>query len=258
MERLLARLDDSAIDDAGGEGRDLSSRHGDHHLVQQRHALGHLAKQDQRLSSAQPAERHQVGVGKAGANPRGLVGGGVSARHVSRVDPRECVRHQQVAALHAVLLGVVEQPPGPGEPATAARFLALEQQRQTQPERAPRRSTRFAPVQVLVVRSHPGIGTRIVPAEQLCSYRQPLQILDLEWRFPISRRELDVGGAPVLLAKRCTTSSERVSGHGTPRIVRGPACSMPIMRPSRPCTSLPVYGKEAERGFRPVSDVAMA
>jgi hypothetical protein len=157
VERLLAGLDHGTVDDASGEGRELASRDGDHHLVEQCHALGDLAEADQRLAPDQPSKRHEVGVAEPSADSGSLVRCRVRGRGVARVDVLQCDRHEQKSALYAVLLGIVEQAPSPREPTTGLSDLALEQQPEAEPERAPCSSGGLALAQVLVVRAHPGV-----------------------------------------------------------------------------------------------------
>ena len=97
-------------------------------LVEQRHALGGLSQPDQRLALAEPGQRHQVRVAEAVADLGGLAEGGVRGRGVALARSLQRDRQEQIALLHAVQLAVVEQPPGPGEPAAAAGQLAPVQQ----------------------------------------------------------------------------------------------------------------------------------
>ena len=80
----------------------------------------------------------EVRVAEALADRRGLGEGGVRPRRVARRGRAIADRQEQVAPLDAVAAAVVEQPPGAGEPAAAARQLAAAKQAEGQPERAPR------------------------------------------------------------------------------------------------------------------------
>ena len=83
IEDLLAVLDHRAVDDPDAERRHLAGRDGDHDLVKQRHALRGLSRSDQRLAEAEPAERDQLRVAEALADPGGLVEGSVGRRGVA-------------------------------------------------------------------------------------------------------------------------------------------------------------------------------
>ena len=72
IEDLLAVLEHRAVDDPDADRRHLAGRDGDHDLVEQRHALRGLSRSEQRLPEAQPAERHQLRVAEALADPGGL------------------------------------------------------------------------------------------------------------------------------------------------------------------------------------------
>ena len=60
------------------------------------------------------------------------------------------------------------------------------------------------------MRPRPDVGALGVPADQVSGHGQPLEILGLERRFAVSRRELGVGVAPGPPAEGRPASIERV------------------------------------------------
>jgi hypothetical protein len=196
IEQLLARLDHGAVDAPDHTRRDLSGLDGDHRLVQQRHALDGLPQPQQRPATADPGERHQVPVAEAVADLGGLTEGGVRGRGVALGKALDREGHEQVPLLHAVQVAVVQQPPGPGEPAAAAGQLAPVQQAEGQPERAPGGTPRVAQPQPPVMRARPDVVAVGVPAQQVRGRGEPLQVLRRERALPVGRRQLREGVRP--------------------------------------------------------------
>jgi hypothetical protein len=190
VEDLLARLDHGAVDDPRDDRRHLAGLDGNHDLVQQRHAKGRLAEQDPRSAKTEPGERDQVRVAEALADLGRLSEGGGGRRGVALDQALQPGREHQVALLDTVLLEVVEQPAGPGDPAATTGDLAPVEVAEGQPERAPDRSLHAAPAQELVMRARPGVGAVVVPPDQVGGRRQPLQVLRLERGLPVGGRQL--------------------------------------------------------------------
>jgi hypothetical protein len=109
------------------DGRHLTGGDGNHDLVEQRHAFRGLSRPDEGLADAEATERHELRVAEALADPDRLIERGVEGRVLARPHAPERLEHEQVPALHAVVPAIVQQPLAPGEPAAAARRLALEQ-----------------------------------------------------------------------------------------------------------------------------------
>jgi hypothetical protein len=124
VEQLMACLDHGAVDDPDHDRRQLGGLDGDHGLVQRRHALGGLPQPQQRLAPASQGDRRQVPVAEAVAELGGLAEGGVRGRGVALDKALDRQRQEHVPLLHAVQLAVVQQPPGPGQPAATAGQLA--------------------------------------------------------------------------------------------------------------------------------------
>jgi hypothetical protein len=183
IEDLLTGLDHGAIDDADDDRRHLARGDGDHHLVEQRHSLRDLSQPDHNGTPAEPAERHEVRVAEVVGDGGSLVKRRVRGRVVAVVHMLEGGGHEQIAPLHAVLVVVVEQALGTGEPAAAARHLALAEEREAQPERAACGPRNVAKAQVRVMRLRQGVGAVTVPAEQLGGHREPFEVLRPERRL---------------------------------------------------------------------------
>jgi hypothetical protein len=214
VERLLARHDRAAVGDPDDDRGRLAGGHRGHHLVDQRHALGGLAQPGQGLPLADPRQRRQVGVAEALADLAGLPEGGVGGRGVAGGEALQRDRQQQVALLDAVELAVVQQPPGPGQPAAAAGQLAAVQELQAQPERAPGGPRRVAGAEPPLERPRPRVGGVVVAADQEGGHREPLEVRRHQRRAAVQGRELGVGRRPVMAAVRVPGPVERAGrGH---------------------------------------------
>ena len=82
-------------------------------------------------------------------------------------------------------MAVVEQPLSPGQPAAAAGHLALEEQPEGQPERAPCGSRYVAQAQVLVIRARPEVSAIIVPADQVRGHGKAVEVLRFKRRVAV-------------------------------------------------------------------------
>jgi hypothetical protein len=141
----------------------------------------------------EPGERDQVRVAEALADLGRLVEGGSGRRGVALDQALQPEWVQQVALLDAVLLEVVEQPAGPGDPAATTGDLAPVEEADGQPERAPDRSLHAAQPQERMMRTRPGVGAVVVPPDQERGCRQPLQVLRLERGLPVGGRQQSEG-----------------------------------------------------------------
>jgi hypothetical protein len=119
----------------------------------------------------------------------GLTASGVRGRGVAGGQALDRDRQEQIPPLDAVQVAVVEQSPGASEPAVAAGHLAAVQEFETQPERAPGGTGCIPHAQAFVERSRRGIVAVVVPARQIGSHGEPLEIRSLEWRLVIRRGE---------------------------------------------------------------------
>jgi hypothetical protein len=179
IERLLARLDHAAVDVPGEDRRDVARTDGDHDLVEQRHARGDLAHEDQRASPTHAGDGDEFRVAEAIADLGGLAEVGVCRWDVALEDVLHRLAEPQVPLLDAIELAVVEQPLAPGPPTGTTDQLSFVPQVPRQPERAPGGVRRIAPTKAFVVRPRPDVGAVGVPTHQVRRHRQPLEIREL-------------------------------------------------------------------------------
>src|SRR6266508_551557 len=188
-------------------------------------ALSGLPQPQQGPTTANPGERRQVPVAEAVADLGGLTEGGVRGRGVALAKALDRDRYEQIPLLHTVQLAVVQQPPGPGEPAATAGQLAPVQQGGSQPERTPDGALRAAQPQPLVMRASPDVVAVGVPTQKVCGRGEPLQILRRQRSLPVGRRQLHEGIRP------------RPPPEGLPApiqcVSRAHSCSSPPGRPPR-------------------------
>ncbi len=201
IEDLLAVLEHRTVDDAHADRRHLAGRDGHHDLIEQDHSLRGLSRSKQGLPEAQPAECHQLWVAEALADPDALCEGLAGGHGIAREQVLKREGHEEIPALHAVVLTVVEEPLTPGDPAAAARRLSFDQQVEGQPERAAGGARRVASLQEPVMRPGVGIGAVGVPADEVSGHRKPFQVVRLECRLAIRGGELSVRIPPRLPAE---------------------------------------------------------
>ena len=72
LEDLLAGEDDAAVDDADDERRELSRRHGDHRLVEERESLANAARPHQHVALGVHASANEIAIAEALADRRRL------------------------------------------------------------------------------------------------------------------------------------------------------------------------------------------
>jgi hypothetical protein len=113
--QLDARVDDAAVDDAGDDRHQLAGSDGDHHLVEERQAVGCLSEANQRTAAALAREVHDIDVAEPFADVLDIGEGRHRAGEITAGDLLEGVRQQDVAALDAVVLILIEQTGGRGQ-----------------------------------------------------------------------------------------------------------------------------------------------
>jgi hypothetical protein len=133
---LLADLDHPAVDRARHRGRELAGHDRHHGLVQQGQTAADRAAGHRGRALEEQGHGDQVGLAGLTADPgrprrRRLAGGVLPGQDL--VHGR---REQQVAVLGAVRRLLLQQPPGPGQPAVALGRLAPAEQQEAQPEGA--------------------------------------------------------------------------------------------------------------------------
>ena len=151
-----------------------------------------------------PATGDQVRVPATLADLGGLRRGRVRSLEVARGKVLLHDRQQQIAALGALVLLVLEQPLGAGDPAGRGAHLAAKEKTQAQPECGTDGAQAFAGFQVRVMGTFQRPQIIIVPTDQIGRHRQQLEILAFQSGRLIGCRERPVGvgpGAPpVMLA----------------------------------------------------------
>ena len=209
IERLLAGFDRTAVHDPRDHRRHLAGRHRNDHLVEQRQSRRSVAEVDQRLPTTKSTEGHEVGIAESLSDGKRFGEVALRADQVALGEARQARRDQQVTALGAVQLVLVDQLMGAGQPTTATRHLALVEEREPQPERASHRSRHLVPLQGLAVRPRPDLHTVAGSADEIRAGCQPLEVVERERCFGFGRRKLLVGVSPGGIRERPSTSFER-------------------------------------------------
>ena len=133
---VLAGQDHAAVDDPGDDRRELARGHRDHRLVEQAAGPRRDARPDQDVALLVGGEGEQVGVAEALSDRGGLARGGGRRLAVAAGLLLEYGRQQQVAALDAVALLALQQPPGAPQPAARPADLPVAGEGDADPERA--------------------------------------------------------------------------------------------------------------------------
>ena len=221
-----------------------------------------LSRPDQGLADAEATERHAAADRRSARRswPPGRTWRGAVASSPSHMH-RSALEHEQVPALHAVVPAIVQQPLAPGQPAAAARRLALDQQGEAEPERAPSGLRSSAAAQERVMRTRPGVGALGVPADQVRGDREPLEVFGLERRLAIRGRRAGLDAFPQACrpkdARPRSSESATVMARATGRCgygSRGPRAYRPLGHPVADAVAVghdPAAGLELARELRP-------
>ena len=148
---LLTGLDHAAIHQTRHEGRQLSRGDRDHDLVQQREPLLDLPLSDTNPALLVPGAGDQVRITAALADLGGARRGRVRSLAVAGGKLLLHDRQQQIAPLGALVLLVLQQPLGAGEPARRTALLSAKEKTQAQPECATDGAQAFTGIQVGVM-----------------------------------------------------------------------------------------------------------
>src|SRR5262249_53541394 len=151
-----ASVDHRAVRVTSGESRQLAGFDRHDRLVQQRHAVAHLAEVDEHAALTDASEGDELAMGEPGADlPRvhevavgtGQVAGLEDAQHASSVF--------DIAGFDTVDARILEQPGGPVDPAAAATDIALEAETLGELDAEVRGPMHLTPVCAELVRAHP-------------------------------------------------------------------------------------------------------
>ena len=194
----LAAGDHSAIDEAGEDRRQPVRGHGQHALVEQRHAAIDLPQTDERPSLDGAAKRREISVSHPIADRRGLGGHGEGGVELARHLVAKGGGQQQVSLLGAFGRLALDDPLGPTEPGVGAPGLAQRHGAKADPERRPRRRPQRPFGEPDLVDPLRRLQKTLGVPRELRRPGQPIEILDRERGRLSSRRQARVGGGPVM------------------------------------------------------------
>jgi hypothetical protein len=186
VEELPAGVDHGAVDDPGDDRRHFVGRNGDHHFVQEGHALFTPAKVNEGPTPSQPRQREQVSVPEAVADRRGLAEDGVGGLGIALLQALQRDRHQQIALFHTVQLAFREDTPRAGKPAARLGHLSPGHKLHADPERAARGPRGIAEPQAFLIRPRPDLEAFGVPASEIRGRCQALEIVEPQRQVAIS------------------------------------------------------------------------
>jgi len=184
LECRLAAENHAAVHDAADDRRCLTARHADHGLVQQSQSFRHVPGLHQHVALRVQGERQQVAVvaalGDGDRLGRDCRGPGEVARRLAL----EHVGQQEVAALHAVRAGFVDQPLAARQPAGSASNFATDHQRHAGPEGAPGGAQPVTRLQARQVRALHRSRVLLLPAQHVARRRELQEAIDVECILP--------------------------------------------------------------------------
>ncbi len=189
LEDLLAREDDSAVDDADDERGQLSRRHRDHRLVEQRQAFAYAPASYEHVALGVQSHREQVAVAEPLADASGLAGDGRGGFELRGGFVLEDDRNQQIAVLSRFLRFLVEEPLCSSQPAARRAHRTPIGEVHPDPRRGAHRAQRLAPLQVLVVGSLEDSDALVVAPKHPGRGREQLEILRSQRRDRVSSGE---------------------------------------------------------------------
>ena len=221
LVRLLAGVDQAAIDEPGDDRRQLPRQGRDHGLVQLAEPLLHPRQVDQVPALIHQRDREQVGIAEAGGDLGRSSGSGTCGLPISRSPVLEISRDQCIALLDAVALLTFEQPLGAREPARGARDLPAQHEVRAEPEGAADRRQILVAVEVALMRALQRAQLLFVAAEHVGDGCQQLQVLRAERLPPVGTRQRLVGLGPSMHCVRVPAACELITLHGG--IVHAPA-----------------------------------
>ena len=155
----------------------------------------------QDLAAAKVAERGHVTIAVVRGDRQGVAELGEGRGHVAREQVADRLGNQRAAALHAVA-GALQGALGPSQPAAGGGHLAAEEEGEVDPQRVAGGARPVAAPEAIVVGPRPERGAVAVLADEVRGDRQLFEIVEVERRQVIGRRQLSVGVAPALLAER--------------------------------------------------------
>ena len=198
VEQLAERLDRGAVHRPDRDRRHLAGRHRQHRLVEEGDAALRLAKRDQALAAAQPAERGEIGV----AEPLGHRGDPLEqlerGARVAGLQRQQTLGNVEVASLDHVETARVEDPGRAGVPAPGLGELATLAEAHHQVEGVVHRARGLAVRHGRVVRPLPGACRLVRAPDHMGAEGEPLEIVEPKWRSSVGFGQVAVGVAPRL------------------------------------------------------------
>ncbi len=110
--------------------------------------------------------------------------------------------------LGTVLRLVAQQALGTGQPAGRRAYLAPKKQAEPQPERATHGAKALPGIQMRQMSPFERAEIVVVPIDQICRYREQLEILGVQRRCPIGKAERPISLRPGTLRVAFTAAFE--------------------------------------------------
>ena len=222
LVRLLAAVDQAAIDETGDDRRQLARERRDHGLVQLAEALLHPLLPDQIGALLHQGDREQIRIAETRGDLGRRGGGGAGGLQIARRPVLEIGCEQQIALLDTVA-PLFEQPLGAREPARGARDLPAEHEVHADPEGAADSRQILSAIEVALMRTLQRAQLLLVAAQHVRDGREQLQVPRCERRLPIGTPQRLVGLYPRTLGVRAPAACELIALHAG--IVPVPASS---------------------------------
>ena len=220
---LLARRDHTAVHDPGHDRRQLAGCGRDHRLVEEAEPLPHATRLDQPAALAVHREREEIAIAEALADLHRSGSGRGRALEVAGRVVLEGDRHQEIAALDAVLGHLIDQALCAAEPSRSRAHLAAKREVHADPEGAIRGTSELTVVETSVMSALEKHEELFVAPEQIRRLREQLEVRGPQRCSPICSLERFECSRPCFVRVELAAAFEiGVRGrHGGSRSSRG-------------------------------------
>ena len=166
LVRLVAGLDDAAVDEAGADGRKRAGRDGHHGFVQEPKAGVDPPQGNERASLVHQGEGEKIRVAEALGDLGRLARGRMRGFEITGLLVLEGADQDQVAALDGITSGALHESLRAADPARGGADLPAQGEGETEPESAPSCPQRLPVVDMPLVRALERSQIPVVAAEQ--------------------------------------------------------------------------------------------
>ena len=176
VEQRMAGIDDGAVDDTHGDGRDVVDRHPDHDLIEQRRGFPGLTPTCVHHREHETAEDRQLRIVELCAERDGTIGCLCGCADIALLEELSR-RERREQSQRGGILSAFEDVESTCQPAVPARPFTAIEKIEDDPEDAARSSWQVLAAQALAVGAGPEFLTRFFRAAEICRDGLTLEIV---------------------------------------------------------------------------------